>query len=172
MASEGLVAAKGFAAKLSITGWLIFAGLVVAAIGIFLPWVTVSADVPLAGHLSADLSPFKDFWIFGVLVVIACAAWLAWPAFSRSRIPLNRLIGLSVAVGLLVVCFVIGVWAYVNGVLERDKEFADSGTEDLKGLVDVSIGPGLILYTAAMVAIVVGTVQLWRQRSRTQNQAY
>lgn len=172
MASEGLSAAKGFAAKLSITGWLIFGGLLIAAIAMFLPWVTVSANVPLAGHLSVDLSPFKDYWIFVALLVIAGSGWLAWPALSGSQIPFNRLIGLSVAVGVLVVFFIIGVYAYVNGISERNKEFSDKDVEEFKGLVDVSIGPGLILYTAATAAIVFGVVQLWRQRPRTQNQPY
>ncbi len=172
MASEGFTAAKGFASKLSITGWLIFGGLVVAAVALFLPWVTVSADIPLAGHLSVDLSPIKDFWIFGVLLVIAAAAWLAWPALAGAQMPINRLIGLSVAAGVLGVCFIIGVWAYVDGVTEKNKEFADQDAQDLKGLVDVSIGPGLMLYTASTIAIIAGIVQLWRQRSRAQNQAY
>ena len=166
-ASEGLAAVKGFAVKLSITAWLLFGGFVIAAIGVFFKWVTVSAV-----GLQADGSPFQGFWIFVVLLVIAGAAWLAWPTVSGSQLSVNRLIGLTVAVGLIVVGAFVGFAAYVTGLSDRDKEFAQSGDEDMKALVNVSIGPGLILYTAATVAIVVGIIRLWRHRSRTQNQTY
>ena len=68
MASEGPATAKDVA-NLSITDWLLFGGLVVAAVGMFFSWVTVSADIPLRGHLSEDRSPFQDYRTFGVLLL-------------------------------------------------------------------------------------------------------
>lgn len=162
--SEGLVAAKGFAARLSITAWLLFGGFAIAAIGVFLKWVTINGP---GGQL--DVSPFRDFWTFLVLLVIAGAAWLAWPTATGSQMPVNRLAGLTAAAGLLVVGVIVGVATYVNWESKRNKELA--GDEDIN-FVHLSIGPGLVLYTAATVAIVVGVVRLWRERSRTQNRSY
>ncbi len=163
-ASEGLAAAKGFAARLSVTAWLLFGGFAIAAIAVFFKWVTVNGP-----GAQIDVSPFRDFWTFLVLLVIAGAAWLAWPTATGSQMPVNRLIGLTAAVGLIVVGVVVGVVTYVNWVSKRND--AGAGGEDVS-FVHVSIGSGWVLYTAATVAIVVGLVRLWRQRSRTQNQAY
>ena len=69
-------------------------------------------------------------------------------------------------VGFLVFGAFVGFAMYVKAVSERDKAFAEFGAEELKSLVDVSVGPGLLLYTAAMAAVVVGVVRLWTQRSR------
>lgn len=175
MAPGGLAAAKNIAATLSITTWLLYGGFLAAAIGMFFPWVTVSADVPMMGHLYEDVSPFKDYKMFAVLAVIAAAAWLAWPTLSASRtLPANRLIALTAVVGLLAIGFVIGVLDYVNGVAEIDKQFAGENADiaELRNIIDVSIGFGFILYTAGLAAIIFGVVRLWRQRPRTQTQAY
>jgi hypothetical protein len=172
MASEGLGTVKGFAARPSITAWLLYGGFVIAAIAMFFPWVTVSADIPLAGHLSDDVSPFKGFWILAVLLVIAGAAWLAWPTVSGSQMSVNRLMGLTAVIGLLTVGLFIGFATYANGVSQRDSELGGRHIAEFKNLVDVSVGPGLLLYTAAVVAIVVGVVHLWIDRSRVQKQAH
>ncbi len=171
MASDGLATVKGFAAKLPITAWLLVGGFVLAAIALFLPWVTVGADIPLAGHFSEDLSLFKGVWRVAALLVIAVAAALSWPAFTGSQMPVNQLIGLTVVTGLFIVALVIGFYRYTTGVSDVDKEFAGRHMEDYKNLVDVSIGSGLMLYTAAVVAVVAGVVGLWRNRSQIQKQA-
>ena len=165
----GPATAKGITAKFSVAAGLLFGGFVIAAIAMFLPWVTVTANSPLGGSLyQVDASPFKGGWIFAVLLVIAGAAWLAWPTVSGVQMSVQRLAGLSAVVCLLIGCFLIGFVDYVSGVAEKQKVTADSG-EALTGLgagVDVSMGFGLLLYTAAVVAIVVGVVRVWINRSK------
>jgi hypothetical protein len=160
---------EGVRARLSSAG-LLFGGFVIAAIALFLPWATVSVDSPLGGNLYAvDASPFKGGWNFLILLVIAGGAWLAWPTISGSHMSVKRLSGLTAVVGVQIVCLLIGLVGYANGVAEKGKAAAATG-EELSGL-HVSIGFGLVLYAAAVVAITVGAVRVWLGRSRTDNGA-
>jgi hypothetical protein len=168
--AQSLAAPKGIVARLSVQAGLLFGGFVIAAIALFFPWVTVSVDSPLGGDLyKADASPFTGGWIFAVLVVIAGAAWLAWPILSGSQMSVKRLSGLTAVVCLQIGCLVIGFIDYANGAVEKSKATTDTG-EQLTGL-HVSVGLGLLLYTAAVVAIVVGVVRVWIHRSRTEKRA-
>jgi hypothetical protein len=164
------IPATGIRARFSAAAGLLFGGFVIAAIALFLPWVTVSVDSPLGGNLySADASPFKGGWNFLILLVIAGGAWLAWPTVSGSRMSFQRLGGLTAVVGVHIVCLLIGVVGYGNGVAEKGKAGASTG-EELSGL-HVSIGFGLVLFAAAVVAITVGVVRVWLRRSSTENRA-
>jgi hypothetical protein len=168
------VPAKGIGARISVAAGLLFGGFVIAAIALFLPWATVSVDSPLGGNLyTVDASPFKGGWSFLILLVIAGAAWLAWPTVSGSQMSFKRLTGLTAAVGAQIICLLIGIVGYANGVAEKGKAMASFGAstgEELTGL-HVSIGFGLVLYAAAVVAITVGAVRVWIRRSRTDKQA-
>jgi hypothetical protein len=164
--TQSLAPANGIATRLSATTGLLFGGFIIAAIAMFFPWVTVSVDSPLGGSLyKADASPFTGGWIFAIQLVIAAAVWLAWPTLSGSQISVKRLGGLTAVVGLQIVCLFIGLADYANGVTEK-KATARAG-EELTNL-HVSVGFGLLWYTAAVVAIVVGVVRVWIHRSNTE----
>lgn len=151
--SEGLAAATGFAAKPTITAWLLFGGFVLAVIATFLPFVTVSA--PIAG--SVEVSARGDA-LGPVFVLVAVAAAFAYPVLSQSQLAVWRLIGLSVVVGLLGILMIH--W------------FSDASSSDDDG-VNVSPASGLLLYGAAVIAMVVAVVRLWMvRRSQTQNRGY
>ena len=168
--SDGLATVKGVAAKLSVTAGLLFGGFVIAAIAIFLPWVTVTADSPLGGNLyKADASPFTGVWRLLVLLVIAGAAWLARPTLLGSQMSVKRLGGLTAVVGLQIVFLLIGLADYAIGVAEKGKAIADTG-EELTGL-HVNFEFGLALYAAATVAITVGAVRIWSHRSNIEKRA-
>jgi hypothetical protein len=164
--SQTLATVKAAGFKFSVTAALLFGGFVVAAIALFLPWVTVSATSPLGGNMyQIDASPFKGGWIFLLLLVIGGAAWLAWPVVSGSKMAIPRLAGLSVVVGLQILCLFVGFADYAGGVSEKDK--AVSGAGALAGIVpDVSMDAGMFLYAAAVVAIAVGLVRVWTHRSK------
>jgi hypothetical protein len=165
-----LTTAKGMVAKVSVTAGLLFGGFVFAAISLFLPWVTVTVDSPLGGDLyHADASPFKGGWIFAILLVIAGAAWLAWPIVSGSRMSVNRRTGLTAVVGLQIACLFIGFVDYANGVAEKNKAMGGSA-QGLMG-VHVSVGFGMLLYAAAVVAIAAGVVRVWIHRSQPEKRA-
>jgi hypothetical protein len=159
MASEGLAAVKGMVAKLSVTTGLLFGGLVIAVIAIFCPWATVTEmgiDVASAGGPNTG-------WKFAVLLVIAAAAWLAWPTLSGSPMQVNRLIGLTIAVCVLFGVVIIG---FINV-----NSFSSDVAKNTFQIVHASAGFGLWLYTVAVIASAVGVVQLWIHRSKTQGQA-
>jgi hypothetical protein len=164
---DALAAVKGIGVRFSVTAGLLFGGFVIAAIALFLPWVTVSVNSPLGGGLyKTDASPFQGGWIFVILLVIGVATWLAWPTISGSKMGIPRLAGLTATVGLQIVFLLIGFVSYVNGVSEKNKIMTNSG-EDLAGLApDVSIQAGMFLYAVAIVAIVAGLVRIWKHRSR------
>jgi hypothetical protein len=169
-AVQGLAAVQGYAVRLSATAGLLFGGLVIAAIAMFVPWVTVSVDSPLGGSLyKVDASPFSGGGIFAVLLVIAGTAWLAWPVVSGSLMPVKRLWGLTAAVGVQIVCLLVGFGDYANGVAEKRKVVTGL-REEMAGL-HVSAEFGLLLYAAAVLAITVGLVRIWIHRSHAANRA-
>jgi hypothetical protein len=157
--------AKGMAAKAWVAAGLLFGGFVFAAIALFLPWATVSVDSPLGGSLyQVDASPFKGGWVFAILLVIAGAAWLAWPTVSGSQLSIKRVTGLTAVVGLQILFLFIGLANYANGVSEKNKGMGGIG-DDLSG-VHVSVGFGMVLYAAAVVAIAAGLIRVWIHRSK------
>jgi hypothetical protein len=151
---------KDAVAKLSVTAWLLFGGFVIAAVGIFFPWQTVSYNAAGLGDLGSNNSALAGGARFAVLLIIAVAVWLAWPARSGSKMSVKRLTGLAMVVFLLVGVFVLGFY----GVSDNNRVNAGSGE-------DFSAGFGLLVYTAAVIAVVVGTVRVWMQRSRTEELA-
>jgi Protein of unknown function (DUF2510) len=159
MASDGLATVKGFAAKLSVTAWLLVGGFVITFIGTFFPYATVSASALGSIVFSQEVSA-NGAARFVVLVLVGVASGLAWPALSGSEVAVWRLIGLSVVVCLLAVLMVV----WFSNVSTDNKEG--------EGVVDVSPGFGLLLYGAGVVVVAVGVVRLWILRSRTQNRAY
>jgi hypothetical protein len=84
--------------------------------------------------------------------------WLAWPARSGSKMSVRRLTGLTVVVCLLVGVFVLGFY----GVSTNNRMNAGSGE-------NFSAGFGLLVYTAEIIAVVVGTVRVWMHRSGTED---
>jgi hypothetical protein len=155
MASDGLATVKGFAAKLSIAGWLVFAGLVIAVVATFSPFATVSINVfgMTFGAREVSATGTARFVVF---LLVALAVWLAWPTLSGSAVADGRLIGLSVVVFLLIVVVVV---SYLDVSENNGKG---------EGIVKVSPAFGLLLYGAGVVVIAVGVVWLWMDRSQTQ----
>lgn len=155
IASDGPATVKGFAAKPSIAGLLVFGGLVIAVVAIFLPFATVSIHLFGMTFRAHEVSATGT----GRLVVFLLAAvtvLLAWPSLSGSALADGRLIGLSVAVVLLVVVVVV---SYLDVSENNGKA---------EGIVKVSPAFGLLLYAAGVVVVAVGVVWLWMDRSRTQ----
>ena len=101
MASDGLASVKGVAAKLSVTAWLLYGGFVVALIATFCPAATVTYHLFGAALSSADVS-FNGPARIVAFLVLAGAAWLAWPTISGAPVSVGRAAGLSVAVLLLI----------------------------------------------------------------------
>jgi hypothetical protein len=102
------------------------------------------------------------------LLAIGGAAWLAWPTASTVQMSVQRLAGLSAVVSLLIGSLLIALVGYVNGLDEKQKVMSETGEalSSLGGGVDVSIGLGFGLYSAAVVAIAAGVVRSWIQRSK------
>jgi len=164
MASQGRAAAKNFAANLSVPGWLIYGGCLAAFIGVFMPWVTVSANVII--QVSANVSPSQRpaLMIF-LLAAIAVTAGLAWTVLSAApAIPAGRLTGLAASAGVLVLGVLLGIYWYFSGAAEISDQLGGSSA-DLSSLVSVSLNFGFILYTAGVAVVIAGVVMLWRTRT-------
>jgi len=157
MASDGLATVKGFAGKMSVAAWVVLGGLVVTVIAIFLPFATVS--IKLFGRTFGSHEVSADGAAKLVVIVLAAVAvFLAFPALSGSQVPVGRLIGLSVVVGLL--GGLTFVWFHTVSTKNNEGE----------GFVDVTPAFGLMAYGAAAVVTAVGVVLLWIDRSKTKQQ--
>lgn len=128
---------------------LAVAGAALAAVGCFLPWITVSA--PLVGTLSRNgMGDFGDGWVVIALAVVGggiAAIHIAQPQSGR--------VGVVPAVtGAL-----MGAVAAHDGwkVLERLAE-----VEDDSGMVTAGLGPGLFAVGFGAVAMLAGGVVMWR----------
>jgi hypothetical protein len=147
---------KGAVARFPAATLLLFGGFALAIISSFLTWETMTTTVS-----ALDTPLYTDTKIIGlsaaakfvVLAVIGVAAWLAWPIFAKSSVSAKRLAGLS-GVAVLFVLFSVGWFISVSG--------------DNTNGVNASVGLGYLLYTAAAVAIAVGIVRTWVDRSKTQ----
>ncbi len=158
MAADGLATVKGFPAKVSITGWVLLGGLVIAIVATFLPFATVTVSLFRITVHSHEVSA-NGTARFVVYLLAAAAVGLAWPVLSGSRVEVGRLIGLSV------VAFLLGTLMVVY--------FLDVSKNNSKGegIVKVSPAIGLLLYAAGVLVIAAGVVWLWIHRSRTQKRA-
>jgi hypothetical protein len=140
---------------MSVPTWLLLGGLLVTVISIFLPFATVSLRLfgrTLSSHGVAADGTAK----LVVIVLAAVAAFLALPALSGSQMPVGRLIGLSVVVGLLgALTF---VWFHTVSTKNSEGE----------GFVDVAPAVGLWVYAAAVIVTAVGVVLVWMARSKSE----
>lgn len=118
----------GVAARMSVTAWIVVAGLVVTGVSTFLPFATES--VRLFGEtLGSRGVPANGATKFVVIALVAIAVGLALPILSGSQVVVGRLIGLSVVIGLLAGLTI--VW------------FNTVAAENDKGLGVVELKPGL-----------------------------
>jgi hypothetical protein len=140
---------------MSVPAWIVFGGLLVTIISIFLPFATVSLKLfgrTLSSHGAAADGTAK----LVVILLAVVAAFLALPALTGSRMPASRLIGLSVVVGLLgALTF---VWFHTVATKNNEGE----------GFVNVAPAVGLMVYAAAVIVTAVGVVLLWMERSKAK----
>ena len=157
-----LATVKNVVSRHLLTAVLIYGGLFLAAIAMFMPWVTVAAKNPLGlgVMLQQDYSPFGGAMKFLGLLLIAGAMALAWATLSQSEIRIPLLIGLSAVTTLLIGAFLLGLLNYVGGLSEKGK------TAEGSEYVDVSMDFGMILYFLAVAVLVVGVLRIWMQRSK------
>ncbi|MGB9307561.1 MAG: hypothetical protein ACLPXZ_16320 [Mycobacterium sp.] len=161
-----LAAVKDVVSRHLLTAGLIYGGLFLAAVAVFLPWITVNVKNPLGfgdlGH--QDYTPFGGILKLLALLMIAGAMALAWFILSESQKSAGFLIGLSAVTGLLICGFLLGLINYFGGVAEKGK--GGEGSQ----YVDVSIDFGMFLYFAAVAAVAVGVLRIWMQRSKPAGQ--
>jgi hypothetical protein len=129
-------------------------GLVLATIGIFLTWVSVSTGVFGMNIAVGDIA--VPGWLRIVFLVVAgVIVWLAWPALSGLQMEIGRLIGLTVCLLPLAGLLLLGLYWLATDAPEG---------------VDVSMGSGLPLYTVGFLAVIAGVVRIWMQRSNAPGQ--
>src|ERR1700741_1520470 len=131
--------------KLTVNAGLLYGGLVIALISIFLPLATETSSVMGMSLGEQDVS-LNGAAKFIIIVLIAATAWLAWPVLARTAFPLKRLIGLSVAIGALALYVLYGFIRV--GTLNSDNTSASAGL-------------GLLLLLAAGAGIVGGVGRAW-----------
>jgi hypothetical protein len=149
---------KGALGRLSVTGWLLVGGSVIGALGVFFPWQTISYSGLGIGAVSSN-DNLAGGGRFFVILALALAAWVAWPARYGASLSVKRLIGLSVVAALLLGVFILGF----QGVSDNNRNNAGSGAT-------FSAGFGLLVYTAAAVAVAIGTIRAWLRRSPKKEQ--
>ncbi|MBO0853876.1 MAG: DUF2510 domain-containing protein [Nocardia sp.] len=149
-ASADLAPVKRVLAQLPATSWLLFGGFVLVVIGMFFPWVTVSAAEL---GLSVSASPPGSTVVL-VCVIVAVAAWLTWPTISTSPVSNSRRIALTVAVGLLIALIVANWFLAVHD----ESDARDSG-------VSVSPAFGTFVYLVGCIAMAVGIFRVWKRNS-------
>jgi hypothetical protein len=88
---------------------------------------------------------------------IIAAAWLARPVLAGITMSGRRLIGLSAVVGVVVLR--IPLW------------FATFRDNDAASATTYSYGFGLLLFSAAVIALAMGVVRVWMYRTKTQRLA-
>jgi hypothetical protein len=89
------------------------------------------------------------------LLLAGVIVWAAWPVLSGLQTDVGRLIGLSVAVVPLVGLLLMGLYWLSTDAPEG---------------VDVSMGSGLPLYAAGLIAVIAAVVRLWIPRSKVPGQ--
>jgi hypothetical protein len=160
---QNITAIKDLATRVPPAAWTLYAGLIVAALAaIFLPFATVTQSVMGMAVMSQSV-PVPVAGKFIVFLVVAAAAFLAWPIVSRSEIPVSRMSLLSIAVGLLAAFGVLVV--VTNDILT-----SPSADDALIG-ADISPGFGLIMYGIAVIATATGVLMAWAHRLGTQRRS-
>jgi hypothetical protein len=158
MAHAGPPAVEGSTARMSVTAWIVVAGLVVTAISTLLPFATESARL-FGETLGSREVPANGTTKFVVIALVAVGVGLAFPVLSGSQMVLGRLVGLSVVVGLLAGLTI--VW-FNTVAAENDKGL---------GVVETKPAFGLMVYGGALVVTAAGVVRLWIERAKTQKRA-
>ncbi|MBW0016868.1 MAG: DUF2510 domain-containing protein [Mycobacterium sp.] len=154
--SDGLATAIGAFKQPSPAAWVLIGSMVLATISLFLPWENVTQTVSVLGtpvYSGRAQGGISTGGKFALLVPIIAATALAWPIFARRAVPVGWLIGLSAAVGLMLLS--VPLWFLVF----RDDDPANGITS--------SYGIGLYLFAVAVVAMTVGVVLVWIQRPKT-----
>jgi hypothetical protein len=151
--------------RLTRTGWFLFAGCAVAAVGTMLPWE--QDTTPLGGQLTAGPSSVPG-GIALLLALLGLIVWIGWPA-RDGQLSKGRCIGLTV-VGALLMFFVFAKFAALGDAQSKSSSLDSSGASDLFGVPQTNLGlsyhagSGLYIYAAGVVAICVGIVRAWFAR--------
>jgi len=92
--------------RLTRTGWFLFAGCAVAAVGTMLPWE--QDTTPLGGQLTAGPSSVPG-GVAMLLALLGLIVWIGWPA-RDGQLSKARCVGLTI-VGALLMFFVFAKFA-------------------------------------------------------------
>jgi hypothetical protein len=128
-------------------GWWLLGGSLLVFIGSLLPW----AQASVGGFALISSHPGGGGVVL-FLVLVICAVVASWPLLSGA-LSLRRLVGTTAVVAALTF-FAITNWSDLSKAQQQA-----SG-----GLVTVSAGSGLLLYTLGVVALCVLVVRLWLSR--------
>ena len=128
-------------------GWWLLGGVLLVFIGSLLPWAQASvAGTGISSH------PGGGAVVIFLLLVI-CTLVAAWPVLT-GVLSRRRLLGTTAVVAILT------LFAITNlSDLSKAQQQINSGLTG--GLVTVSAGSGLVLYTAGVVVLCVLIVRLW-----------
>jgi hypothetical protein len=151
--------------RLTRTGWFLFAGCAVAAIGTMLPWE--QDTTPLGGQITAGPSSVPG-GIALLLALLGLIVWIGWPA-RDGELSKGRCVGLTI-VGALLMFFVFAKFAALGDAQSKSANLDTSGASDLFGVPQTNLGlsyhagSGLYIYGAGVVSICVGIVRAWFAR--------
>ncbi|HTK16942.1 MAG TPA: DUF2510 domain-containing protein [Acidimicrobiia bacterium] len=151
--------------RLTRTGWFLFAGCAVAAVGTMLPWE--QDTTPLGGQLTAGPSSVPG-GVAMLLALLGLIVWIGWPA-RDGQLSKARCVGLTI-VGALLMFFVFAKFAALGNAQSQSANLDTSGASDLFGVPQTNLGltyhagSGLYIYGAGVVAICVGVVRAWFAR--------
>ena len=130
-------------------GWWLLGGALLVFIGSLLPWSQENV-----GGIAAVSSHPGGGGVVVFLFLAICTVAAAWPLLMGA-LSNRRLLGSTVTVGLLTL-FAITNWSDLHNVQQQAAG----------GIVTVSAGSGLVLYTVGVVALCVLIVRLWLFRRR------
>ncbi|HZX53380.1 MAG TPA: hypothetical protein VFE86_01795 [Ilumatobacteraceae bacterium] len=140
------------------TAKLLCAGIGIAAVGSFLPWVTATDD--FGDSYSATASDNKSTLFALLLIGLAASAWAAWPALT-GRLSKLRRVGLTAAAAFV---SVLAVESFVEIARVRSAMSHLGGPASVNGidLAKIDPGIGLLMYTAGSIVLWVGVACAWR----------